>query len=471
MSLTVNTNISALIAQLNLGRSTKSLNTSLERLATGLKINRAVDDAAGLVISEYQRAQISGLDKAITNIDRAVSFVQTAEGSLGEINAILTDLRALAVDSANSGSLDSVALEANQAAAKNLLDNIDRIANNAKFGTKTILDGNQGINGFTTNQAATFLAATDSTVTGGQLAINVTTAATQASTTAGTAQTATLASEENLILVAGGGTVAIALEAGLTQTQVIARINEYSGQTGVTAKSTGGATMLTATLWGVGGKFTIQSDQAAAASTSGFGTTVSSGTGVDIVGSIGGGAATGKGQVLTGNAGASGAGVSLQITGTTTGALGSVILADLSPQFQIGAFSGETSKLTLAKTGSASLALQVGTTVFPNLRAIDMRTKQGASDAIAMIDKAIQQVASQRGTLGAFQAQNLEVTQSVLRNQITNLRSAESVLRDTDYTTEITNFTREQVRQQAATTVLGLANQNAQAVLALLAGQ
>src|SRR5204862_2855486 len=113
MALTVTNNVSSLIGQNNLTRTSSMLSKSLERLSSGLKINRGADGPAALVISEEQRAQIVGLQTAIQNTSKAVSMVQTAEGALNEINSLLTQVRGLAIDSANSGVNDAAALAAN----------------------------------------------------------------------------------------------------------------------------------------------------------------------------------------------------------------------------------------------------------------------------------------------------------------------------------------------------------------------
>jgi len=690
MALSVNTNVSALAAQLNLNRSSDRLSISLERLSTGLKINRSVDDAAGLVLSEYQRSQISGLTQAITNIDRAVTFAQTAESALGEINSLLIELRELAVASGSTGTLSAAALQANQDEVGNLLDSIDRVANTSKFGRLTLLDGSQGVNGISNNSTVEYLAATDETVfpTVGDTSpftVSITRAATQASVVASTVQSdpAGLAASETLTV----NGINITLDAGLNQAEVIHQINEYSGQTGVTAKAspTGALTLtslqygevsnfkvvsnlaaatnttgigqtaldssvliveaqvaqtgnlagpenlvittnldsttptvttiafaggenqaaaialinaqtpttgVTADALGSGGRtrltsssqFTVDSDVTPAGTSSGFEETVmdtrdisilspatiaaaipaggetltitktgtgvttditivagrtsaqarddinlyttqtgvtadlfvrgantylrlsairggdftvvstiangtgfdtttrpaatpdrvTAGNGQDVAGTINSGAAgastaTGNANVLTGDVGQDGSGISLQVDGAPVDS--TVTLTNQSPQFHIGAFSNETTRVSLDKATSAALGLGAGAgDIFPNLRSIDVRSEEGAEDAIAVIDRAVEEIATMRGVVGAFQSQTLQVTQSNLRSQLVNLNNAESVLRDTDFTTEITNFTNEQIRQQAATTVLGLANQQAQAVLALLAG-
>src|SRR6476646_6707763 len=103
MALSVNSNVSSLIAQNNLTRTSGMMSTTLERLSTGLKINRGADGPAALVISEQQRAQIAGLQSALDNTSKAISLVQTAEGALNEVNELLVKIRSLAIDSANSG--------------------------------------------------------------------------------------------------------------------------------------------------------------------------------------------------------------------------------------------------------------------------------------------------------------------------------------------------------------------------------
>lgn len=141
MALSVNTNVASLSAQQNLQRSTSRLNQSMERLSTGMQINKAGDSAAGLVISELQRKEINGLSGSIKNIERGVNAVQTAESGLGEINDLLLKVRSIAVDAANAATHDSSSLAANQAEVSALRTSISRISDTTKFGTKNLLDG------------------------------------------------------------------------------------------------------------------------------------------------------------------------------------------------------------------------------------------------------------------------------------------------------------------------------------------
>ena len=213
------------------------------------RINSAADDPAGLVISSQQGAQIAGLQAAIQNTTTATTLVQTAGGALTTINDLLVQIRSLAVNSANSGVNDSNALAANQAQISNALDTINRIATNTQFGTKKLLDGSAGITGSTDNANATFLNAQTTSPTG-TFAVAVTTAAQRANTTAGTAQTGALAANETLTI----NGVAVGLTAGQTQAQVIQTINQFTGQTGVTAQLNAGATQLYSTQYGSAAK-------------------------------------------------------------------------------------------------------------------------------------------------------------------------------------------------------------------------
>jgi flagellin len=471
MGLAINNNVASLTAQHNLSRTSSALGKSLERLSSGLKINRGADGPAALVISEQQRAQIAGLQKAIENTEKGVALVQTAEGALGELNSLLIKVRSLALDSANSAINDSNTLAANQAEVANALDTIDRIAANTQFGAKKVLDGSAGITGTADDTDVTFLRATSSSPTG-TFAVAVTTVAERANTTAGTAQSAALAAAETLTI----NGVSISLSAGLTQAQVISRVNEFTGQTGVTAEvGAGSATRLRTSTFGLAASVTVQSNVTAAATSSGFGTTQVSDQGVDVAGTIGTFAATGNGNVLTGTTGGGAAGISVSLglaAGSTvasvTGAQGNVTITDQSLVFQIGANASQSAKVAVDKVKTEALGLNVAGVQFANLKAIDIRSTSGANDAIKVVDQAISDVSNLRGRLGAFQQQTLESTANNLRATLENTVNAESVIRDTDFAVETANFTKNQVLLQAGTTVLSNANQIPQLVLALL---
>lgn len=471
MSLKLANNVSALTAQNNLNRSSSAMNKSLERLSSGLKVNRGADGPAALVISEKQRAQIAGLQQAIDNTEKGVSVVQTAEGALTEINSLLVKIRGLALDSANSGVNDDDALAANQAEIDNALDTINRIANNTQFGTKKLLDGSAGLSGVTTDASVTYLTASEDTAAG-SYAVNVTAAAQRAEVLGTTTQgTGTLAQDE--ILTVNG--VNISLSAGLDRAGVQDRINEFSGQTGVVAEDDDTAatnTRLRTIDFGSDASISVVSNQSGAGS-AGFTTSAETDTGSNIAGTIGGNAATGSGNVLTGTAGASD-GVVLQFGEaadaqvSAAGALGTVTVTDNSLTFQIGANQNQTVDIAIDKVNPTSLGLGVANNQFNTLNDVNVTNTSKAQDTLAVVDKAIDEITNLRGELGAFQQNTLESTANNLRATLENTVNAESIIRDTDFAEEISNFTKYQTLVQAGTNVLGNANQTSQLVLSLL---
>ncbi|MBI5016512.1 MAG: hypothetical protein HZB55_13615 [Deltaproteobacteria bacterium] len=145
MSLMINQNITSLNAWRNLNKTDRSMSATMEKLSSGLRINKAADNPSGLVISEQMRAQVAGLKAAITNSEKGVSMIQTAEGALDKVHSLLDKMRGLALDSANSATADAKMLAANQAEVTNILETISRIASNTQYGTKKLLDGSNAL--------------------------------------------------------------------------------------------------------------------------------------------------------------------------------------------------------------------------------------------------------------------------------------------------------------------------------------
>ena len=145
MSLQINTNVSALNALDNLTNVSNNVASSIEKLSSGLRINRASDDPAGLIISEGLRAQIDGLNQAVSNSQDATNLIKTSEGALTEVNTLLRNIRQLAVHAANTGVNDQTAVQADQSQISSSIASIERIAEQTQFGTKHLLDGSSGI--------------------------------------------------------------------------------------------------------------------------------------------------------------------------------------------------------------------------------------------------------------------------------------------------------------------------------------
>jgi flagellin len=289
MSLMINQNITSLNAWRNLNKTDRSMSATMEKLSSGLRINRAADDPSGLVTSEQMRAQVVGLKAAIKNSEKGISMIQTAEAALDKVHGLLDKLRGLALDSANVAANDDNMLTANQAEVRNILDTITRISDNTQYGTKKLLDG--------TNDSTNPLV------------------------------------------------------------------------------------------------------------------------------------------------------------------------------FQIGANQNQTVQISIQDVAADQLAtgvVQSRGSGFGSLDEIDVTTADGATDSLALIDAAIDQVSVIRGDLGAFQANTLEANLDSLRVAAENLQASESVVRDADMAAEMAEFTKFQIMLQAGTAMLAQANQIPNNILQLL---
>ena len=163
MVLRINHNIAALNGERQLVENGIRLKKSLEKLSSGMRINRAADGPAALIISEQMRSQIAGLNQAVDNAETGITMVQTTEAAMTEVTSLLTKIRQLAVHAANQGANDENMLAADQLEMENALDSIDRIAINAQFGTKKLLDGSTGANGVGIGEGLEFISATPAT--------------------------------------------------------------------------------------------------------------------------------------------------------------------------------------------------------------------------------------------------------------------------------------------------------------------
>ncbi len=462
MAQTINTNIASLTAQRNLNSSQSSLTTSLQRLSSGLRINSAKDDAAGLAISERFTGQIRGLIQAARNANDGISLAQTAEGSLKEVSNNLQRIRELAVQSANAtnSSSDRAAL---QTEVSQLIAEMDRVALQTTFNGTKLLDGTfsnktfqVGANAGETINVSSIASARTSDL-GAALSASVT----------GTAVTAALNAGD--LLVNGVDVGAVAGDAK----DIAAKINSLSG-TNVTATANAtnvaGTSMTAATLTGT---ITINGVQTASISTVGT-TTTDRTTVVSAINAIS--AATG---VTATNGGSDAAGVTLTAvdgrnvvvsfatltaaaTGVTAGTTRSTLTLDSSSSSGISLTgAAETSAgFTNDQTQAASLT---GTAVAN----IDISSVQGANDALASVDAALETINSSRATLGAVQ-NRLESVVSSLQERSENLSAARSRIKDADFAAETANLTRSQILQQAGVAMLAQANSLPQNVLSLL---
>ncbi len=475
MSFRINTNVAAMGTLRNVTQNSLSLNQSINRLSTGLRINSAGDDPAGLIASEGFRAQLTGMDAALRNNQDAVNFAKTAEGALSEVNRLLNDARSLAISSANTGTLSSSQVQANQDQLASIVSSVTRISQNTTFGTKKLLDGTAGINSQVTNATRVASVSLGSTVGSASLSSNAT--ITLSSVTAGTKALYTSATLTGGNVLAAGsfslnGTT-FSFAAGQTGNEVVSAVNAASAQTGVTAVLNA-SNRLEFTSTKVGSNARIDFVDAQGVVSAAAGTTAAQ-TGTNALATVEVG---GSGAVLfTGGLnGADGLtlkdanGNTLRLTDAgnattaTAAAVGQVAVG--SAQFQIGANANQTASLSIGNFAASQLGQ--GIVSGKNLSNLDLTSASGANDALKVIDQAIEEVSKARGSIGNFQRNVLESNIRSLGTARENLAATESSIRDTDVAAEMTQYTKSQILQQAGLSVLAQANSAPQAVLSLL---
>ncbi|RKJ97372.1 flagellin [Alicycliphilus denitrificans] len=488
MASTINTNVASLTAQRNLGVSQNSLNTSIQRLSSGLRINSAKDDAAGLAISERFTAQIRGLNQAVRNANDGISMAQTAEGALKASGDILQRVRELSVQSANATNSASDR-KAIQAEVGQLLSELDRISQTTEFNGQKLLDGSFGSATFqvgaNANQTITATTGNFRTTTyGAQLNASKYAAADDG--------TGDLAGD---IEIAGLQTKAVTLTATDTAATAAAKINAVTEQTGVSASarnvsqlkfSAAGSYSLSVngdnTTTAANVSINVKSNDTAglAEAVKAF-NDVSSQTGITAKLN-----ADGDGIVLTNEAGAdikienaatSGgdvtlAGQDLEATNTngelSFGAAATAAAGATARSFGTLEFSSDKG-FSITDGGGTGSAL-VSTTAAAKLNAvneIDVSTVDGSTKALKIIDAALAAVNSQRASFGALQSR-FETAVNNLQTSSENMSASRGRIQDADFASETANLSRTQILQQAGTAMVAQANQLPQGVLSLL---
>lgn len=468
----INTNVSSLISQRILNRNNTALNNSLERLSTGLKINKGADNPAGLIASENLRSEKVGIAQAMDNAERAGNIIGTAEGGLNEVSNLLTELQTLVSQSANTGGLSPEEIQANQLQVDSILGTINRIAQSTSFQGTKLLNGNYD---YTTSSVGTS-AITGLTVNsarvpdGGSVAV-VVQVVTSGQTGQLTYSGGTIAGATVTLEISGNnGTEQLSFSSGTTISSIATAINGVKTATGVSASIVGGNLQVNSIGYGsnqfvgmkaITGNFTLAQEKdygvdakvtvnGAQAETDGLKVQYRS-SNLDVEFDLaeafnvnnnsktfaitGGGATFSLGSKVTESEKAS-----IGIQSMSTGSLGGTYSADGNLEFLA----------SLASGGSNSLS------------------SQNLVQAQKIIDKATKQVSSLRGRLGAFQKFTIGSTVNALGVAYENASAAESAIRDTDFAKETSEMTRAQILSQAASTVLAQANSSPQAALQLL---
>lgn len=517
----INHNMNALNAHRNMNVNNTAAGKSMEKLSSGLRINRAGDDAAGLAISEKMRGQIRGLTQASRNASDGISMIQTAEGALNETQNILQRMRELSVQSSNDTNT-AADRQSIQKEIEQLTQEIDRIGNNTEFNTQSLLKGDGSVKLDVTGVTiATMTAGTDTTTK-------------EASLTLKTQNTLGIETKAKLNLNGHEINLSIAPNAAGTQAELATKIQselqksiddnaELKGQYKVSVKGTdvtieavkggkyegsqgkieisgvstnikdSGNAAITTTKTETGTttgataantKITLPTDAAGVSGLIGKGMTIGntqiefydaskgvyegSAVGVDVNGITD---AEGLANAIITQAGSKVEGVSLSknatddlvVTSLEKGANSSVNVVDgaknegFEATFQVGANSNQTISISIGDMRAEALGV----------KNVNLTTAEGSQEATATIQAAIEKVSTERAGLGAVQ-NRLEYTISNLDNTTENLTSAESTLRDVDMAKEMMTFSKNNILNQAAQAMLAQANQQPQNVLSLL---
>ena len=499
----INSNINSLTAQRNLMASQMSLSTSMQRLSSGLRINSAKDDAAGLAISDRMTSQIRGLNQATRNANDGISLAQTAEGALGVATNILQRVRELSVQSANAtnSASDRAALNAE---VGQLTSELGRIAKTTQFNGQNLLDGSFTSASFQVgayaNQTITATSANFSTTAYGNNRIGTVVAATAGavgdlvtgSAAGGSVSTAKAASTSgiaaNSIVINGvTGSATVAVAAGDSARTVAANINAQTNNTGVTASASTkiDATALTASAsyslnvtsdnsTAVNIAFTVgvtgntadglasgiqafndkssQTGVTAKLNTAGTGITLTNASGSDIkIASVSGGFTTSDAN-----------GTTVAIASAATAYVTGAVVLDSNKTFGV-----TTTTASVAGTQAGYLIATTAGSQLQSASTLDVSTVDSATRTLSTVDGALAAVVSQRAAYGALQSRfdnavaNLQVSSE-------NTSAARSRIQDADFASETANLSRAQVLQQAGTAMVAQANQLPQGVLALL---
>ncbi len=512
MGISVNTNVMSLNAQRNLGNSQNALNRSMQRLSSGLRINSAKDDAAGLAISDRMTSQITGLNQAVRNSNDGISLAQTAEGALQESTNILQRMRELAVQSANDSNSasdrQSLQDEVNQ-----LKQELDRIAETTQFNGKKLLDGSMtsaqfqvGANSgetisFGINSAQTTDLGNNSLKTNNDTGIE---SATAAATDAGGNNNN---AEQILTVVGAQGSADVSIGAGDTAAVVAEKVNAATAETGVTAEAKTTATLselsnngsisfalqgtntdavtISATVLkddlsnlvsavnqqtgntGITASLSADKKSVVLEQSDGYDIKIANFEhGAAVTDTASGGTEVEQTIKITGNQGSA---VTLTDGGTNAEGdqedstiVGGEVTYNSSGSFNItsSVASGDGSMFNSAASAANVSELQ-------SVNAIDITNVEGAGNAIDTIDGALMQIDNIRGELGAVQ-NRFESTIANLSNVSENLSAARSRILDADIAQESSNMTKQNILQQAGVSILAQANQAPQLALSLL---
>lgn len=488
----INTNVPSLIAQTRLTRTNSDLTTRLQRLATGLRINRGADDPAGLIVSERLRSELKGIRTAITNSERASSVIATTEGYLTEVADLLNSIKGLVVQAANTGGVSQEEIEANQLQIDSALDSITRISNTASFAGLQLLNGSLDYltSGVPTNNI------TDATVFSAEfgnnqnVAVNVEVVSSAqtaelflSGNTAGSP--GALLSSVTLEIAGNTGVQTLLFASGTTLSAVVSAVNSLRDSTGVSASLVSATDQTSGLVFnsidygsdafvsvrkvGQGGDFFNVADAQG-------GNIVTRDNGVDVTAIVNGALATGNGLEVELNTPT--LGLQMQLSASyaqTTGSQQTFYITGGGAEFQLGPSINAVQQVGIGVRSVATS--RIGGTTIDGVRYFLDSMKSGnsnslisgnAQNAAKVLEQAITDVSVLRGRLGAFERNTVQTNIRSLQIGVENLAASESKIRDADFARETAELSRVQVLSQAGTAVLATANALPQNVLSLL---
>ncbi|MBO6214982.1 MAG: flagellin [Lachnospiraceae bacterium] len=461
----INNNISAIITNKQLLRTESGLAASMERLSSGLRINHASDDPSGLAISNKMRAQIDGLNQASRNSSDGMSVLETADGAMNEITSVIQRMRELCVQAANETNSQSDK-EAIQVEIANIRSEIDRISDTTEFNTKSLLDGS--LNNRVYTKGASRINVSE-TVAGGNYKLNVLSAAKQAELSA----PLNLSSLGDPVTAANAGSISFngskaEIREGMSQEEVRETIREAAeiGEMEVEFDGSGNA-VIRSTAYGDNAKIEISYDNIAMGTSLGLSGSPTIAYGTDAVVDIFSEDSLFKDSHPSATVRYEGNKItvtdtkdfeiSMLLDKDTTGVI-SMDVTDIGPMaLQVGANEGQQMVVKIPSMSVDNLYLD----------SLDVTTVTGADRGIAACDEALAMVSKVRASLGAY-TNRLDYTVLSLDETSENMTSALSRISDVDMAEEMTEYTKNNVLEQAGTSALAQANELPQMALQLL---
>lgn len=486
-------NITGLQALRGLSSANKLKNQALAKLSSGQKINQASDNPAGLVISEYLRSQLSGLNRAIQNSQEAYNTLSIAEGGMTEMSSMLADAKSLAVHALNSGVTSGNQIAADQSQLNSILSTITRIAGTTSYASKQLLDGSQAIqfraddpNSMLNTSASSIRLVSDNPGTvdvsfaGGAAA-----QAEKAYVTSANTGSTTLTSDQAFTVSGNTGSASFAFGSGTALADMASQINAMTDATGVSAYAVNGDTQLRLVSNAYGASEEVRVIQQTGDLFAAEGATVSdAGQNATL---------TVKGSMVQTD-GLSAEVANASFTGTLafneaaigqTGYDQDTLINASATAASVGNIQGGM-RLQLAETSSSTARERIG---IPSMQTASLGqiTVNGQSYNLAdlfsggraslanqpeiaakVLDQAITDVASSRANLGSYQANTLQRNINSLSVAFENTTATESNIRDTDYAEQMTSFIRAKLLSDVGVTNVQAANVNASSVLKLL---